>query len=112
MLVPLPGLGSFEACDRGGETLVADGSTCAICLEGLSNGTCVKTPCSHAFHGRCFARWVWRKKSCPTCRRAIPTHVWKARPAGYTFQEARLAGRAFPQNRPISLNNFKTGLNT
>ncbi|KAB2079517.1 hypothetical protein ERO13_A05G008400v2 [Gossypium hirsutum] len=67
MLVPVPGLGSFEACDRGGETLVAD-STCAICLEGLSNGTCVKTPCSHAFHGRCIARWVWRKKSCPMCR--------------------------------------------
>ncbi|KAK8294581.1 hypothetical protein V6Z12_D05G009200 [Gossypium hirsutum] len=68
MLVPVPGLGSFEACDRGGETLAADGSTCAICLEGLSNGTCVKTPCSHAFHGRCIARWVWRKKSCPMCR--------------------------------------------
>ncbi|MBA0622116.1 hypothetical protein Godav_007684 [Gossypium davidsonii] len=31
MLVPVPGLGSFEACDRGGETLAADGSTCAIC---------------------------------------------------------------------------------
>ena len=53
-LTRVPGLDLFELCDV--DALAADPGTCAICLEGFSMDSCRKTPCSHVFHGVCFAQ--------------------------------------------------------
>lgn len=37
---------------------------CAICL---SDGTDIKTSCSHQFHSECIVAWCNRKKICPDC---------------------------------------------
>ncbi|KAM7267274.1 hypothetical protein ACFE04_009440 [Oxalis oulophora] len=53
-----------------------DNNICAICFEDLSfvgkRGTCRKMTCSHVFHGDCFARWLWKKWSCPMCQTHLP----------------------------------------
>ncbi|XVE71615.1 hypothetical protein DITRI_Ditri10aG0165300 [Diplodiscus trichospermus] len=64
-LTQVPALHLFDLCDGG--AFPAD-ATCAICLEGLSMGSCRKMPCSHVFHGGCIAHWLWKKRSRPMCR--------------------------------------------
>ncbi|XP_039071759.1 uncharacterized protein LOC120218957 [Hibiscus syriacus] len=60
------GLDSFEVCDHI-DIASDEPSMCAICLEDLSGGTCMKLPCSHVFHKGCIVQWIW-EQTCPICR--------------------------------------------
>lgn len=51
------------------EDLVAFGSVCAICLEGMTIAQ--KLPCNHLFHIRCLGLWLENQLSCPTCRKKL-----------------------------------------
>jgi hypothetical protein len=49
---------------------------CAICLMSINPGESIyQLPCSdkHIFHKGCLEKWASVKKTCPTCRKEIPT---------------------------------------
>lgn len=52
-----------------------EGDVCLICQDIFTHDddeeTAV-TPCGHAFHLNCLARWMDEKQECPTCRTPIP----------------------------------------
>nr|XP_022915961.1 E3 ubiquitin-protein ligase RNF181-like [Onthophagus taurus] len=49
---------------------------CSICLIEISPGTQIKSvPCSHKFHSLCLLNWMYKKPTCPLCRRFIPPRV-------------------------------------
>ncbi|KAL1194040.1 RING-H2 finger protein ATL68 [Cardamine amara subsp. amara] len=43
-------------------------TTCAICLEDLSEDKLQIPNCSHWFHENCLIEWLKRNDSCPLCR--------------------------------------------
>lgn len=57
--------------------VVEDLAECCICLSDLSQDQdAVRLPgCSHAFHRSCLMPWLHRAKTCPMCRRVMPSHV-------------------------------------
>ena len=44
---------------------------CAICLENFNMTNGVLTPCNHRYHSKCFFKWIYKKRSCPLCRREL-----------------------------------------
>jgi hypothetical protein len=47
---------------------------CCICLNGYSEGECVKIlPCNikHIFHSKCIETWLSNNVACPTCRKVV-----------------------------------------
>ncbi|RWW35732.1 hypothetical protein BHE74_00059297 [Ensete ventricosum] len=46
---------------------------CIICFEEFDEGVeMTRTPCKHAFHGGCLARWLESSRVCPLCRHTVP----------------------------------------
>ena len=52
---------------------VGEDRTCAICADDYAEGEVLLKlgNCGHVFHGECFEGWVYRKSSCPLCRKSI-----------------------------------------
>lgn len=51
--------------------LEAEDAACVICLGAYSAGGPVRSlPCTHHFHGPCFASWLQLNASCPLCKAA------------------------------------------
>ncbi|KAK8866700.1 hypothetical protein M9Y10_009667 [Tritrichomonas musculus] len=51
-----------------------EGEVCLICQDTINpdeEQTAI-TPCGHAFHLQCLARWMEEKQQCPICRNPIP----------------------------------------
>ncbi|WVZ73878.1 hypothetical protein U9M48_022135 [Paspalum notatum var. saurae] len=47
---------------------------CAVCLQDVDEvDMLMAMPCSHAFHQQCIFEWLQRKRTCPLCRRELPT---------------------------------------
>ena len=44
---------------------------CVICLKELNMNDGVLTPCRHRYHSDCFFRWIYKKKTCPLCRKDL-----------------------------------------
>ena len=44
---------------------------CVICLKELNMNDGVLTPCGHRYHSDCFFRWIYKKKTCPLCRKDL-----------------------------------------
>ena len=55
------------------EPRVYNCSSCAICLEEVSNGptVIVLDPCHHEYHPDCIMRWLQIRQTCPTCVQRI-----------------------------------------
>eukprot|EP00931_Biecheleriopsis_adriatica_P021917 TRINITY_DN141_c0_g1_i1.p1 TRINITY_DN141_c0_g1~~TRINITY_DN141_c0_g1_i1.p1 ORF type:complete len:239 (+),score=28.29 TRINITY_DN141_c0_g1_i1:43-759(+) len=55
--------------------VMADGSSCGICLESLvcSDGelSVSRTPCGHLFHTACAKPWLRKSQTCPLCRQDL-----------------------------------------
>jgi len=48
---------------------VATTVECAICMENLVAGACVrKLHCKHTYHSKCLAQWLELNSTCPLCR--------------------------------------------
>uniref|UniRef100_A0A0E0M1U4 RING-type domain-containing protein n=1 Tax=Oryza punctata TaxID=4537 RepID=A0A0E0M1U4_ORYPU len=46
---------------------------CAVCTDDLQPAvTACRLPCGHLYHADCFVQWLWRRNSCPVCRRRVP----------------------------------------
>lgn len=41
---------------------------CVICFSTATLWQVVKTPCGHAFHGKCLGTWLAKEDTCPLCR--------------------------------------------
>jgi hypothetical protein len=50
---------------------VVEETTCAICLEELTDCNKMVTPCGHQFHASCIMKCMRTSDNCPTCRKAI-----------------------------------------
>ena len=44
---------------------------CVICLKDLNMNDGVLTPCGHRYHSDCFFKWIYKKKTCPLCRKEL-----------------------------------------
>ena len=44
---------------------------CVICLKELNMNDGVLTPCGHRYHSDCFFKWIYKKKTCPLCRKEL-----------------------------------------
>ena len=44
---------------------------CVICLKDLNMNDGVLTPCGHRYHSDCFFKWIYKKKTCPLCRKDL-----------------------------------------
>ena len=44
---------------------------CVICLKDLNMDHGVLTPCGHRYHSDCFFKWIYKKKTCPLCRKDL-----------------------------------------
>jgi len=44
---------------------------CVICLKKLDMEEGVLTPCGHRYHSECFFKWIYKKKTCPLCRKDL-----------------------------------------
>ncbi len=44
---------------------------CVICLKELNMDDGVLTPCKHRYHSDCFFKWIYKKKTCPLCRKDL-----------------------------------------
>ncbi len=44
---------------------------CVICLKDLNMNDGVLTPCRHRYHSDCFFKWIYKKKTCPLCRKDL-----------------------------------------
>ena len=44
---------------------------CVICLKDLDMNDGVLTPCNHRYHSECFFKWIFRKRTCPLCRKEL-----------------------------------------
>ena len=44
---------------------------CVICLKDLDMNDGVLTPCNHRYHSECFFKWIFKKKTCPLCRKEL-----------------------------------------
>jgi hypothetical protein len=44
---------------------------CVICLKDLDMDNGVLTPCNHRYHSECFFKWIFRKRTCPLCRKEL-----------------------------------------
>jgi hypothetical protein len=44
---------------------------CVICLKDLDMNEGVLTPCNHRYHSECFFKWIFRKRTCPLCRKEL-----------------------------------------
>ena len=44
---------------------------CVICLKQLDMNDGVKTPCGHRYHSECFFKWIYKKRTCPLCRKEL-----------------------------------------
>ncbi|CAG2172374.1 unnamed protein product, partial [Oppiella nova] len=54
-----------------GRILAMDENDCAICLDGLNEGTKesnMQLICDHQFHKQCIKLWFDTKSNCPVCR--------------------------------------------
>lgn len=51
---------------------VVNETTCAICLESLTETNKMIGPCGHQFHTNCAMMWGRTNNKCPTCR----THMY------------------------------------
>ena len=44
---------------------------CVICLKDLDMDNGVLTPCNHRYHSECFFKWIFKKRTCPLCRKEL-----------------------------------------
>ena len=44
---------------------------CVICLKNLDMNDGVLTPCNHRYHSECFFKWIFKKRTCPLCRKEL-----------------------------------------
>ena len=44
---------------------------CVICLKDLDMEDGVLTPCNHRYHSECFFKWIFKKRTCPLCRKEL-----------------------------------------
>ena len=44
---------------------------CVICLKDLDMDDGVLTPCNHRYHSECFFKWIFKKRTCPLCRKEL-----------------------------------------
>ena len=44
---------------------------CVICLKKLNIKDGVMTPCGHRYHSECFFKWIYKKRTCPLCRKEL-----------------------------------------
>lgn len=43
--------------------------SCVVCMSSLESEEFVRVlPCAHEFHAACVDKWLWIKRTCPTCR--------------------------------------------
>ena len=49
----------------------ADGTDCAVCLDGIDRDLAALQPCGHVFHFECITRFLATRNTCPLCRVAV-----------------------------------------
>ena len=50
---------------------MANSYNCVICLKDLDMDNGVLTPCNHRYHSECFFKWIFKKRTCPLCRKEL-----------------------------------------